>query len=326
MNATDHNFAEKVVVTKAISKEKNKAIHGAFIVNLSAVLILLENKATAMQICALLTLACFTKQNHGKYHSTASYNALMNRLGIGKSKAIGLIDDLNKLEYKGIRLLELPETEYELREEVNYDDNGEEIGYRYIRDYGSGPSKDFISRRGKYSLIRWELPRKHYKDIWLDKDLVGKGRSEHRPLKLLWRLCGDIAARLYLVLCYYNYLETDIIHPSLLSYDYEIQEVFEDKGIRIMTATRLEKLPYIIDSVLRLVIGDGFSHSKDSYTHNIFEALNALERNGFIYRSVLVSLAAANSDVVSNYYELDCKVNNKSKYNGSIVQKKVVIQ
>jgi hypothetical protein len=113
-------------------------------------------------------------------------------------------------------------------------------------------------------------------------------------------------------------LETDIIHPSLLSYDYEIQKEFEHNGISIIMATRLEKLPYIKDNVLRLVFGDDFSHSMDLYTHNIFEALNALERHGFIYRSVLVSLAADNSDVVFNYYELDCKINNKSKYKNKL--------
>jgi hypothetical protein len=168
MNIDDLEFKIVVVPSKPfvkIKKPKNKQYHASFIINEMALKILLENKATAMQICSFLTLSCFTKQNHGKYNSTGSYNAIINRLGIGISKAKQMVYELCQMEYNGNKLLKLTSSAYKLKETEKLDNDGKVIGWSYEIDYNTGLNEFYIANKGRFALVRWELPRESHKEL-----------------------------------------------------------------------------------------------------------------------------------------------------------------
>ena len=93
-----------VVADKSLEL-KGKVGHGSFVINLEAISILTMNKASADEICAFMVLSCFTDKNYGKYHSTAGYSSIVNRLGVSARKAKDLILRLSSMELNGSRLL-----------------------------------------------------------------------------------------------------------------------------------------------------------------------------------------------------------------------------
>ncbi len=296
-------------------KASDKASHGMFVVNYDAVAILLQNDASALQICAFLTLSCFSKPNT-PYRSTANYSALVNRLGIGLDKARRLIDALCDMEYMGEKLLKPPDSAFG-RGHFEEDENGRFLSWERIIDYSLGVNEGYVANKGKHGFIRWVLPSKHDDDLWLNKSLVGEGRSTDKPLKTLWRLCGDVATKLYFYLCTQYYLDLDIVHPNLVSYEYDVSSVYNGNGIELLKVVMSEDLPDASDYILKLVAGCEYTNSNKSYDSVVkqtLSALNVLEKRGFIYKSVIVAIAPADSDIVSNYYELDCKIINKSRY------------
>jgi len=165
------------------------------------------------------------------------------------------------------------------------------------------------------------LQNEFYKEVWIHKDLVGYGRSPDKPLKTLWRLCGDVATRLYLQLFYRNYLETNIVSPSALRYRFGTTCDYEDKGIALLKAVQMDSLPDISDSLVKALYPQDVDRNSAEHVGiklEVMSALQSLEDHGFLYRSIIVFLKPNDSESLTNYYELDCKINNKSKYKSEL--------
>lgn len=287
--------------------------HGSFIVNLTAVKILFEANATAIQICAFLTLSCFTGKEYGKYNSTASYNALVNRLGIGINKAKQLILDLYQMEYMGNKLIEFHESDLE---SMLLDEKASLVEITDKQDRQFCISDYFALNKAKHSFNRWKLPESSNKEIWFHKDLVGVGRSPDKPLKKLWRLCGSIATKLYLLMFCYNNLEEDLVSPGLLAYRFKLEEISAVNGFVLLQAKKSDITPYISDTITKLLFGDTVALDAISEKTNkmqIYESLRSLEQHGFIYSSVVTFLNEGNSEIAAKYYNLDCKLNDRAK-------------
>jgi len=250
----------------------------------------------------------------------------MNRLGIGSKKARTLLDDLCQMEQDGYPLLARPHTAFN-RIETEIIRDHKIVGWRYETDYKGGFSQHYLSNIRKRAFNRWDLQNSSYKELWFNKDLVGEGRSPDKPLKILWRLCGNVATRLYLHLFCRNYLETNIVAPSALRHRFDIPKCeYDDKGIALLKTVQIDNMPYISDATVNAIYPLAINRSSAeniAIKSELMSALQSLEEYGFIYRSIFVFLHADDSESVSNYYELDCKINNKLKYNNELFCNKI---
>jgi len=294
--------------------------HASFMIDGYAKDILLYNNASAMQICAFLTLACFKGRNDDYHWSTASYNVISNRLGIGPKKAKDLVSELLQMELNGVKLLERPASAYGSKEENVYDDDGNITDWCIVKDYDLPPRAEFIKHK-KRSLRRWILPKCGSKEIWFNKELIGSGRLQPRILKQLWRKCGDVAARLYILLFDSIVLETDIINPDLISFRYNINRRYTKNKITILDISKQKSQVIDTDKLAVVLNKSNLQHA--DLGKLITKAFDTLEHQGFIRRSVIALLYDPTLKIVKYCYELDCKMTNKIKYKNKIFAKDI---
>jgi hypothetical protein len=294
-------------------RQLKKSSHGVFVVNYDAIRILLKFKASALEICAFLILACFTKPD-SFYTSTASSNALAKRLGLGRNKASELLNALGRYEFNGTKLIDQPECAYS-RYEDTFDTDGNWLSCTRVIDKTLGVSEYFINSKSRHGLIRWEMPSKHAHDIWLNKNLVENDWCKDSPLKVMSRLCGDIACRLYLCMCVHSFFEPDIVHPGIISYDMDLFEVESRNGVNLYKASIRYNSLYVCDFIINNVTSTGVDTAGGANKKAAIEiesALSSLEKHNLIYRDIIVYMTAVGDSAVSNYYELDCKTVNKN--------------
>ena len=173
--------------TTAINSPIRGAGKGSFWIPPDAVALLLENKATAVDIAAYLVLARFTGPE-GKF-STAGLKAVKKAVGIGDDMAEAAID----------RMLQMTRLEWRPSHRSPTRMRGTNLLFR-TESWATEKKEAVPTAATVKSQVRWVLndfDRRPSEGVWFGNALVdGFGRF-HRPLLELKR-CGDVAARLLL--------------------------------------------------------------------------------------------------------------------------------
>jgi hypothetical protein len=132
-------------------------------------------------------------------------------------------------------------------------------------------------------------------------------------------MCGDVATRIYIILCWSNNIETNSVVNTVFCCNYEIIDIMEKNKIVLWKATKPNKLIELDSRTIKYIfnIDVDCNFNSDEYLlccDKAKEALQRLENHGFIHRVVQVFLYKSECDEVDKYYELDCKIENKARY------------
>ena len=269
---------------------------GSFCIPQAALNALLDNNATAYEICTYLVLARFT--DHSGRFSTANISAVNRYTGANKTKGGPVDKAIERL--KTIRAKD--------RGPILYDREA------WLKETGEIPPDGPVER----SKVLNVLPEFDGQDegVWFGNALVdGYGKFE-RPLKAL-KNAGDVAARLLLSMYSANDMETwgGGVRPvgsnrgPWKRYEPVANDVNIHGGARLIRAKGVWK----VGSIVKRIIGTG---DQQAY----WDALAALESAGLVYEVVLVLNRNAVKAKFSNgeeypkipedaepLYELDCR-------------------
>ncbi len=256
---------------------------GSFWIPRAALNALLDNNATAYEICTYLVLARFTDQS-GRF-STANISAINRYTGANKTKG-GPVDAaikrLKTIRAKGMQVVSNGRSgkSHAMVDQVT--DRGPILYGReaWLKETGEIP--DGPVERSKVLNV---LPDFDGQDegVWFGNALVdGYGKFE-RPLKAL-KNAGDVAARLLLSMYSANDMETwGGVRPvgsnrgPWKRYEPVANDVNIHGGARLIRAKGVEKA----GSMVKRIIGTG---DQQAY----WDALAALESAGLVYEVVLV--------------------------------------
>ena len=256
---------------------------GSFCIPQAALNALLDNNATAYEICAYLVLARFT--DHSGRFSTANITAVNRYTGANKTKggsADKAIERLKTIRAKGKQVVSNGRSgkSHAMVDQVT--DRGPILYDReaWLKETGKIP--DGPVERSKVLNV---LPEFDGQDegVWFGNALVdGYGKFE-RPLKTL-KNAGDVAARLLLSMYSANDMETwGGVRPvgsnrgPWKRYEPVANDVNIHGGARLIRAKGVEKA----GSMVKRIIGTG---DQQAY----WDALAALESAGLVYEVVLV--------------------------------------
>jgi hypothetical protein len=297
---------------------------GSFCIPLAALNALLDNNATAYEICTYLVLAKFT--DHSGRFSTANISAVNRYTGANKTKggpADRAIERLKTIRAKGKQVVSNGRggKSHAMVDQVT--DRGPILYDReaWLKETGEIP--DGPVERSKVLNV---LPDFDGQDegVWFGNALVdGYGKFE-RPLKAL-KNAGDVAARLLLSMYAANDMETwggvRPIGSNSGPWKYYVpvaNDVNIHGGARLIRAQAGGEVGH----TQKRIIGDGVQQA-------YWDALAALESAGLIYEVVLVlNRNAIKSEFPSGeefsnipedaepLYELDCRSHHGYKPKG----------
>lgn len=252
---------------------------GSFCVPHTAIQALLDARATALEICAYLTLARFTDSD-GCY-STASVNAIYKATGSNKMKGGTIERAIARL--KTIRAID---------HGIGLDGPTKPPGAKNKKPRDLGPilfcRSDWVDATGEVledgpserGAIRHVLPdfdETISRRVWFGNNLVTGVGEFKQPLRML-KNAGDVAARLLLALYAANDMETwGGVPPGGGMPWLHFAQVGEDvriPGGRLLRAKSMGQVASIDPRI---------SSSADEY----WNALRALEAAGLIYRVTL---------------------------------------
>lgn len=297
---------------------------GSFCIPRAALNALLDNQATAYEVCTYLTLAQFTDES-GRY-STASISAVNRYTGAGKMKGGPVDRALQRL--KTIRAKSLKRVSNGKSGKSHaWIEQVTDLGPILFDREGWLQATDEILPDGKHQraevlhvLPDFEEPPEDR--IWFGSNLV-MGYKDSQPLKAL-KNAGDVAARLLLALHEVNDMETwggvrpvGDGHGPWVRYEPVDDDVrWTGIGVRLHRAKETGKVAIIQDSI---------TSDKEMY----WSALSALQSAGLIYEIVMVLTRNAVKVKRSNgteyrgipedaepYYELDCRSRHGYKPDG----------
>ena len=297
---------------------------GSFCIPRAALNALLDNQATAYEVCTYLTLAQFTDES-GRY-STASISAVNRYTGAGKMKGGPVDRALQRL--KTIRAKSLKRVSNGKSGKSHaWIEQVTDLGPILFDREGWLQATDEILPDGKHQraevlhvLPDFEEPPEDR--IWFGSNLV-MGYKDSQPLKAL-KNAGDVAARLLLALHEVNDMETwggvrpvGDGHGPWVRYE-PVDDDVRWTGIRV----RLHRAK---ETGKVAIIQDSITSDKEMY----WSALSALQSAGLIYEIVMVLTRNAVKVKRSNgteyrgipedaepYYELDCRSRHGYKPDG----------
>jgi hypothetical protein len=298
---------------------------GSFCIPLAALNALLDNNATAYEICTYLVLAKFT--DHSGRFSTANISAVNRYTGANKTKggpADRAIERLKTIRAKGKQVVSNGRggKSHAMVDQVT--DRGPILYDReaWLKETGEIPPDGPVER----SKVLNVLPDFDGQDegVWFGNALVDGYNKFKLPLKVL-KNAGDVAARLLLSMYAANDMETwGGVRPIGSNsgpwkyYEPVANDVNIHGGARLIRAKDGGK----VGSIDKRIIGAG---DQQAY----WDALAALESAGLIYEVVLVlNRNAIKSEFQSGeefsnipkdaepLYELDCRSHHGYKPKG----------
>ena len=288
---------------------------GSFWIPKAALNALLDNGATAYEVCTYLTLAKFTDES-GRY-SAASIRAVNTATGANKTRG-GPVDRalerLKTIRAKSVKKVSNGKSgkSHAWVDQITdlgpilFDRDGwfEATG-ELLPDYGPKVIKTI-----RYVLPDFEEPPEDR--VWFGNNLVSGVGGFTQPLKAL-KNAGDVAARLLLALYEVNDMETwGGVRPVGAGHGPWVHYEPVDTDTRITGGARLHRAK---DAGPVAIIEKRITEDKDQY----WRALSALQSAGLVYEVVMVlnrnaikakfSSGAEYSDIPQDaepYYELDC--------------------
>lgn len=263
---------------------------GSFWISRQSIEILLDAKATALQIAAYLVMAKHTDE--GGRFTTSGIKAIHKATGVSHGVIQEAVDRLSQMtvsgkvkepaliykadEWQKLTKTVLPPAPFE-RAEVRY----------VVNDYKAKPEDK----------------------VWISNELVTGYGKFTQPLKKL-KMCGDVAARLLLI----SYRESNLeqyggINPRAFNHSYKMSKVRELNGYDIWHGVAEHTSSYA-DIMLKVLGLKDFSKDADEAEAKeklFWAALEGLDKAGFIYQMVSVMDREAGNPEAQVIYELDAK-------------------
>lgn len=297
---------------------------GSFCIPRAALNALLDNGATAYEVCTYLTLARFTDET-GRY-STASISAVNRYTGANKTKD-GPVDRALK-RLKTIRA-----------KSVKKVSNGRSGKSHALVDQVTDLGPILFDRDGWFQATGELLPDGPHERaevlhvlpdfeeppedrVWFGNNLVSGVGGFTQPLKAL-KNAGDVAARLLLALYEVNDMETwGGVRPVGAGHGPWVHYEPVDTDTRFTVGVRLHRAK---DAGQVAIIEERITKDKEQY----WSALRALQSAGLVYEVVMVlnrnairaefSSGTEYSDIPEDaepFYELDCRSRHGYKPDG----------
>lgn len=298
---------------------------GSFCIPRAALNALLDNGATAYEVCTYLTLAKFTDES-GRY-SAASIRAVNTATGANKTKG-GSVDKalerLKTIRAKSVKKVSNGRSGKSHAWVDQVTDLGPILFDRegwfqatgeLLPDYGPNAIKTI-----RYVLPDFEEPPEDR--VWFGNNLVSGVGGFAQPLKAL-KNAGDVAARLLLALYEVNDMETwGGVRPVGAGHGPWVRYEPVDTDTRFKGGARLHRAK---ETGKVAIIKDRITSDKEMY----WSALSALQSAGLIYEMVMVlnrnavkaefSNGKEYSDIPEDaepFYELDCRSKHGYKPDG----------
>lgn len=269
---------------------------GSFWISKKAIEVLLDNKATAMQIAAYLVMAKHTEES-GKL-ATSGIKAIHKATGvnhtIGERAMLALMQmkvgtgTANRLVYK-------PEEWSKLTKEEIIEAPFERAEVRYVLN-------DFKSKAED--------------KVWFSNELITGTGKFTQPLKKL-KMCGDSAARLLLI----GYRENNLeqyggVKPIAFYKQYEMSKIRNDiegfdlwHGKAGSDSSSLDwmRAAGVQQALNQLKKGEEYDRLFSEGSSEFLRAVKSLDAAGFIYEMVSVLDREEKNDEAQVIYELDAK-------------------
>jgi len=314
---------------------------GSFCIPRAALNALLDNQATAYEVCAYLVLARFTDES-GRY-SAASIKAVNTATGANKTKG-GPVDKalerLKTIRAKSVKKVSNGRSgkSHAWVEQVTdlgpilFDRDGwHQATGEILPDYGPNAIKTI-----RYVLHDFDEPPEDR--VWFGNNLVSGISTFTQPLKAL-KNAGDVAARLLLALHEVNDMETwGGVRPVGDSHGPWVHYEPVDADTRFTVGTRLHRAkdegPVATQGLFSRVYptpekSDAWWAAHDKAGGPVWRALEALQSAGLVYEVVMVlnrnaikkkfSSGTEYSDIPEDaepFYELDCRSRHGYKPDG----------
>ncbi len=279
---------------------------GSFWISKQAIEILLNAKATALEIAAYLVMAKHTDE--GGIFTTSGIKAIHKATGVSHPVILRAVDRLLQMAVSG-SVKELKIIYKEIYKE------GKQPKLIYKADDWQKltntalPPAPFERAEVRYVLNDYKA--KPEDKVWISNELVTGYGKFTQPLKKL-KMCGDVAARLLLI----GYRESNLeqyggINPSTAFYcKYEMSKVNEINGYDIWhgvfkyesTANTSVQLMALDIKEFSFVDSERLAQREPFWT-----ALESLDKAGLIYQMVSVMDREAGNNEAQVIYELDAK-------------------
>jgi hypothetical protein len=262
---------------------------GSFWISRQSIEILLDAKATALQIAAYLVMAKHTDE--GGMFTTSGIKAIHKATGVSHPVIQRAVDRLSQMtlgagkephliykadEWQKRTKTALPPAPFE-RAEVRY----------VVNDYKAKPEDK----------------------VWISNELVTGYGKFTQPLKKL-KMCGDVAARLLLI----SYRESNLeqyggINPRAFYYSYEMTKVNTLDGYDVWHGVTHQTTAYtdLMYKVLGIKNYSKDEEESEAQKKTFWAALDGLDKAGFIYQMVSVMDREAGNSEAQVIYELDAK-------------------
>ena len=297
---------------------------GSFCIPRAALNALLDNGATAYEVCTYLTLARFTDES-GRY-STASISAVNRYTGANKTKG-GPVDRalerLKTIRAKSVKKVSNGRSGKSHAWVDQVTDLGPILFDRESWFQATGELlPDGAHQRAEVLHVLPDFEEPPEDRVWFGNNLVSGVGGFTQPLKAL-KNAGDVAARLLLALYEVNDMETwGGVRPVGAGHGPWVHYEPVDTDTRFTVGVRLHRAK---DAGKVAIIEDRITKDKEQY----WSALSALQSSGLVYEVVMVlnrnaikakfSSGTEYSDIPGDaepFYELDCRSRHGYKPDG----------
>jgi len=297
---------------------------GSFCIPRAALNALLDNQATAYEVCTYLTLARFTDES-GRY-STASISAVNRYTGANKTKG-GPVDRalerLKTIRAKSVKKVSNGRSGKSHAWVDQVTDLGPILFDRESWFQATGELlPDGAHQRAEVLHVLPDFEEPPEDRVWFGNNLVSGVGGFAQPLKAL-KNAGDVAARLLLALYAVNDMETwGGVRPVGTGHGPWVHYEPVDTDTRFKVGTRLHRAK---DAGQVAIIEDRITKDKEQY----WSALSALQSSGLVYEVVMVlnrnaikakfSSGTEYSEIPGDaepFYELDCRSRHGYKPDG----------
>ena len=297
---------------------------GSFCIPRAALNALLDNQATAYEVCTYLTLARFTDES-GRY-STASISAVNRYTGANKTKG-GPVDRalerLKTIRAKSVKKVSNGRSGKSHAWVDQVTDLGPILFDRESWFQATGELlPDGAHQRAEVLHVLPDFEEPSEDRVWFGNNLVSGVGGFTQPLKAL-KNAGDVAARLLLALYEVNDMETwGGVRPVGTGHGPWVHYEPVDTDTRFTVGARLHRAK---DAGPVAIIEKRITEDQDQY----WQALKALQSSGLVYEVVMVlnrnaikakfSSGTEYSDIPGDaepFYELDCRSRHGYKPDG----------
>lgn len=268
---------------------------GSFWISRKALEVLLENKATAMQINAYLVLAKHTDEG-GRY-STAGVTAIRKATGVSQDVCDRAVQQLMQMKSANAKGKAPSQLLYSAEDWSKA--TGEQI-----------PPAPF--ERAKVRHVLNDFGAEAADRVWFGNELVSGHGKFTQPLKRL-KMCGDVAARLLLSAYSYNNLEQyGGVSPRFIYEAYDMTNTRKTvANYDLWHGEKKDDRPHSYGDVMPPVLGIKNLPSKEDERSDamrpFWDAIKSLDKAGFIYEMVTVMDREAGNADAQVIYELDTK-------------------